>query len=271
MQRSKLMNSFEDSTGDQIFSWNRNSPMIRPDVLKCVNCNHTINSEGECAGRRCGGCGHPIRLYGYRELVYDPIDDNDERPYDLAGAEPVSAHRIHHRRRDGRILRGLKHIRSNVGPNIDVEMEENVQDGDGVNGVIEEELHRDGVQVEGEHNVVEVEEEDEQVHVEESEAGLGSEQEVVYDEEGNHVVLPDNTTEEIEHMEGSSIALYGFVCCWLLTFLIALCIAHFRGELVSKDRSVNLSLVGCVFFFPQMYMTYALFEWIVRPKQCIQW
>jgi len=68
-----------------VFSWNRDTPMLRADDYKCPNCNHSlsVDSAGRCKDRECIKCGYSIKLYGYGDLSYDTQDDQDEEQYDL--------------------------------------------------------------------------------------------------------------------------------------------------------------------------------------------
>jgi hypothetical protein len=68
-----------------VFSWNRDTPMLRADVYKCPNCNHSlsVDSSGRCKDRDCTRCGYSVKLYGYRDLTYDTQDGQDEEQYDV--------------------------------------------------------------------------------------------------------------------------------------------------------------------------------------------
>lgn len=68
---------------ENVFSWNRDSPFIRPEAYKCSNCNHSLIGRERCDGRKCKNCGYPIKLYGYPDLVHDPFFDMNEVPYDF--------------------------------------------------------------------------------------------------------------------------------------------------------------------------------------------
>lgn len=72
--------NYDDS--EFIFSWNRDTPMIRPNLYKCPSCDHTMKRA--CDGTACARCGYPVALYGYRDLDYgndNTNDEVDERPY----------------------------------------------------------------------------------------------------------------------------------------------------------------------------------------------
>src|SRR5579863_6656517 len=83
------------------FFWKKNTPMIRPEVYKCKNCNN--NLKVNCDGSACLRCGFPIDMYGYRELKYNDLGTDpgdiwnapDEKPIEFnANYEENDSHRV---------------------------------------------------------------------------------------------------------------------------------------------------------------------------------
>jgi hypothetical protein len=77
----------------------------------------------------------------------------------------------------------------------------------------------------------------------------------------------ESDENQIEHMSGDQGG--GFVACiscQLVLFIFVLFIAYKRGEIENKDKTWNKSLLLCIFFFPQLYISYALVEWLTHPR-----
>jgi hypothetical protein len=56
---------------EHIYSWDTDTPMIRPDIITCDNCNYRLNYEGpRCTNSTCSNCGHRVKVDGYPELKY---------------------------------------------------------------------------------------------------------------------------------------------------------------------------------------------------------
>jgi hypothetical protein len=215
---------------EHVFSWNRDSPYIRPETYKCANCNHSFIGRERCDGRKCEKCGYPIKLYGYPDLVHDTFFDMDEVPYDFEenGYYKNTLHEYRQNERNVPVMVDAEDVESN---NLEQEL--------GVNHTFQKEKNMLEQRLSDENN-----------------------------QDQNN--LPDNYSEvdekhHVEHMDGNGYFLCGFVVTRLFLFLIALFIADYRGELRRGDK-INWSLVGCVFFFPDIYFAYAIFEWLVRPK-----
>jgi hypothetical protein len=80
-QKAKTVLDLDDTNYDNsefVFSWNTDSPILRPDLYKCPKCNN--NLKRNCKNGDCGECGYPVSVYGYRDLEYD-----NEIPYPVDG------------------------------------------------------------------------------------------------------------------------------------------------------------------------------------------
>lgn len=84
MKTTKTLPELDDTNYDDsefVFSWNRDVPMIRPNLYKCPKCNHGIKRNCSNVGN-CNNCGYQVSIYGYRDLVYDDTDNEiNERPF----------------------------------------------------------------------------------------------------------------------------------------------------------------------------------------------
>jgi hypothetical protein len=70
--------------------------------------------------------------------------------------------------------------------------------------------------------------------------------------------------------DDSNIGLSGcctFVCCMGIILFLTYLLAYKRGEIYQSDGvHVNWSLVVCIFFFYQIYIGYALVDWLTKPN-----
>jgi hypothetical protein len=218
---------------EQVFSWNRDSPYIRPETYKCNNCNHSFVGRERCDGRKCEKCGYPIKLYGYPDLVQDPFFDMNEIPYDFGenGYYDNTGY-------DANTQNEYRSADHNL-PKITEETEESVSE------MIPDHLSRDAPPLDyiaqTYHDIPNV------------------------SKPSNYIEVKNDNKNMKEHMDASSGAIFGFVSSRICLILLAFCIANYRGEL-RKNGEINLSLIVCVILFPDIYFTYALFEWLVRPK-----
>lgn len=225
------MNDIDYPQNEQVFSWNRDSPYIRPETYKCSNCNHSFIGRERCDGRKCEKCGYPIKLYGYPDLVQDPFFDMDEIPYEFGDNGYASVDGSDYTQNE---YRSADH---NL-PKITEESE----DSEPVSEMIPDHLSRDTPPL----DYIAQTYQDSQ-------------------HPSNYVEVRNDKKDVKEHMDAAGNALFGFVASRICLILIAFFIAHYRGEL-RKNGEINLSLVACVVIFPDIYFAYALFEWLVRPK-----
>jgi hypothetical protein len=74
--------------------------------------------------------------------------------------------------------------------------------------------------------------------------------------------------QRFEHMSSGEVGggLSLWLCCQLCLFIIVFIIASRRGELYhNKTKSLNFSLLVCMFLFPQIYIGYVLVDWLTKP------
>lgn len=71
---------------EYVFSWDKNDPLIVPDIMICKNCNAKIKKYGpRCDGVKCGTCGYSVREHGFPEMMYRENVDPRAPNHRLAG------------------------------------------------------------------------------------------------------------------------------------------------------------------------------------------
>jgi len=77
----------------------------------------------------------------------------------------------------------------------------------------------------------------------------------------------DQTSDDVlEHMNDGT-GVYAYVIGHLCIMLIAFLVAYWRGELYTElggQTNWHLSMIACIILFPNLYLIYALVEFITR-------
>ncbi|VBB17739.1 hypothetical protein YASMINEVIRUS_202, partial [Yasminevirus sp. GU-2018] len=232
--------AYDGDDREMIFAWDNDKLMVRPNSMRCPSCNHSLPgvdadapNAPNCKNMRCESCGYSVKLYGYGDLSYDgTVDDADY----VDGDEYDT----------------------------DREQPSNVYTGRFVKGTVERPYKMRRVQFTGKDNILGPAGNQEGNEVE------GEDDEIV--EGGAETVerVEKPSAETREHMDTSKSitgwGLSGYVVSMICMFLIAYCIASSRGETRHKDGRLNLSLLVCIFFFPQLYFGYVLVDWVTSPN-----
>jgi len=279
---------------EQVFSWNRDSPFIRPETYRCANCNHSFIGRERCDGRKCEKCGYPIKLYGYPDLVHDTFFDMNEVPYDFSengyynlGAHtefrevdqnvPIITGSVENETETGTetgTKTGTKTGAESIGllkpePNQNEELYEQSSTNQALinqmlygNPMHNELLHKRVV-----HNKLV---HDKLMHDQMSSVDVSADKPkdipIYRSDSTQGVTMSNHVDKKIEHMKADADYIYGFFATRFCLFIIAVLVAHLRGELKKPGTDeTNWSLIVCVFFFPDFYFAYAIFEWVLRP------
>jgi hypothetical protein len=213
-----------------IFSWNRNQPMIRPNLYKCQKCNHAIKKN--CDVSSCDKCGYPISIYGYRELESNILDnENDERPFTINNGllgDDIENERIPVKR-----VKFANHTKV-----INYKNEADAAEND---------TNPETIKTTKIKKVV-----------------YGVSPGV-----SPRAVNPDDLIECLNTTDTPSAyvgwwSAGGCGCMWVILTIGCLALASYRNEL-KKDGNNNKSLIACIVFLPYMYLSYALIDYTTSP------
>ena len=215
-----------------IFSWNRNQPMIRPNLYKCQKCNHAIKKN--CDVSSCDKCGYPISIYGYRELESNILDnENDERPFTINNG--LLGDYIENERIPVKRVKFANHTKV-----INYKNEADAAEND---------TNPETIKTTKIKKVV-----------------YGVSPGV-----SPRAVNPDDLIECLNTTDTSSAYVSwsaGVGGCMGMGVILTICclgLAWYRGELKKNDDTYNKSLIACIFFLPYMYLSYALIDYITSP------
>lgn len=221
--------SFDGSTNEYIFAWNENKPMVRPSAMVCPSCNNKIAvSSDPLDAPNCSNV--QCNRCGYALRVYGQNDD--DLVYD----------------------RTIDDADYNESPEYDMENEQpeyNIKYEDANESEREYDLNRE-YELERDYGY---------------KYAYGRPP-MPY----NNDNLVESGTDRFEHLSNTSNSgvtmsgLCSYFCCFVILLFIAYYIAYARGEIYNEDgKTLNFSLVACIFFFYQLYFGYALVDWLTRP------
>ena len=223
---------FNGSTNEYVFAWDQNKPMIRPSAMICPSCNSQLAVSSDpldipnCKNRQCKNCGSAAKMYGQNNR--DLVYDafNDDTDYEDSMPYDMEYER----------------------PDYDMELARDQALDRKLAAEREYELERNYGYYYDDDNY---------------------ESEYDYDNANNN--FAESGSDRFEHLTNDNnmmtSGICSYVCCAILMLIIAYFIAFKRGEIYNEDgKTVNLSLIACIFFFCQFYFAYALTDWLTRPN-----